>query len=200
MSLLSIAFVLFLIMDPVGNINSYLSLVKDLNPRRQRWIVFREMLIALALMIGFNYLGEYLFDILSISEITVRLASGVILFLIAIKILFTASDSPRANLPAGEPLIFPFAVPLVAGPGLLATIMLYAHLEPYQSSMLLAILIAWLASVLILYFSPTIKKFLGQNGLTACERLIGMVLVLIAVQRFMEGLLMFFSNAPHAAS
>lgn len=196
MSLFSVTLVLFLIMDPIGNISSYHSLVKELNPQRQKWIVVREMLIALAVMIGFNYLGEYIFTILDISETTVRLSSGMILFLIAIKILFTAPDSLRANLPRGEPFIFPLAIPLVAGPALMATIMLYAHLEPYQSVMLLAILLAWLASILTLFFSDTIKHILGQNGLMACERLIGMVLVLIAVQRFLEGILLFWATQP----
>jgi multiple antibiotic resistance protein len=181
-------------MDPIGNINSYLSLVKEMERRHQRWIIFREMLIALLIMIGFNYLGEFIFDFLGLSEVTVRLSSGVILFLIAIKILFPSHDSIRANLPPGEPFIFPIAVPLIAGPALLATIMLYAHLEPYQSIMLLAILISWFLSILVLYFSPTIKRVFGENGLMACERLIGMVLVLVAIQRFLEGILLFWST------
>lgn len=193
MSLFSVTLVLLLIMDPIGNISSYLSLVKELNPKREKWIVLREMLIALVFMIGFNYLGEYLFNFLEISETAVRLSSGVILFLIAIKILFTAQDSVRANLPKGEPFIFPFAIPLIAGPALLATIMLYAHLEPLQSVMIIAILIAWFISVIILAFAAPIKKLLGENGLMACERLIGMVLVLIAVQCFLEGIQLFWS-------
>ncbi|WP_068468079.1 MarC family protein [Candidatus Protochlamydia phocaeensis] len=196
MSLFNIALALFLIMDPVGNISSYHTLVGGLDSKRQNWIIFREMLIALLVMIGFNYLGEYIFDFLDLSETTVRISSGLILFLIAIKILFTASDSPRANLPKGEPFIFPLAVPLIAGPGLMATIMLYAHLEPYQSIMLSAILIAWLLSVIILFFSNTIKRVLGSNGLMACERLIGMVLVLISVQRLLEGILLFWATQP----
>jgi multiple antibiotic resistance protein len=194
MSIFNVALVLFLIMDPIGNIASYQSLVKELNPKRQNWIVFREMLIALAVMIGFNYLGEYIFNVLELSETTVRLSSGVILFLIAIKILFTAPDSPRANLPKGEPFVFPLAIPLTAGPALMATIMLYAHLEPYQSVMLIAILVAWFLSALILFFSRPIKRLLGQNGLMAIERLIGMVLVLMAVQRFLEGVLLFWAT------
>jgi multiple antibiotic resistance protein len=75
--------------------------------------------------------------------------------------------------------------------------MLFAHLEPYQSIMLSAILIAWFLSVLVLFFSDTIKRIFGQNGLMACERLIGMVLVLIAVQRFLEGVLLFLNSQPH---
>ncbi|MBA3721004.1 MAG: antibiotic transporter [Parachlamydiaceae bacterium] len=197
MSLFSVALVLILIMDPIGNINSYLSLVKEIPPKRQRWIVIREMLFALIAMIIFNYLGEFIFDFLGLSETTVRLSSGVILFLIAIKILFTAPDSMRANLPVGEPFIFPLAIPLIAGPALLATIMLYAHIEPYQSVMLIAILIAWLVAAVVIYFSSTIKRFLGESGLMAFERLIGMVLVLIAIQRFLEGILLLWATHPN---
>lgn len=197
MSLFSIAVVLFLIMDPMGNISSFLSLTKDLEPKKQHRVIVREMLIALAVMIFFNYLGEFIFAILELSETTVRISSGVILFLIAIKILFMAPDSLRANLPKGEPYVFPIAIPLIAGPGLLATIMLYAHLEPYQSVMIVAILLAWAASAAILYFANPIKKYLGPNGLMAAERLVGMVLVLISIQRFLEGILLFWSSHPN---
>lgn len=197
MNLFNITLVLLLIMDPLGNLSSYLTMVNELNPKRQHWIVIREMLIALAVMLFFNYLGEVIFDFLDLSETTVRLSSGIILFLIAMKILFTARDSPRANLPKGEPFIFPLAVPLIAGPALLATIMLYAHLETSQSIMIFAILIAWLISVIIFYFADTIKKILGTNGLMACERLIGMILVLVAVQRFLEGILLFWTTHPN---
>ena len=197
MSLFNVTLVLFLIMDPLGNLTSYLALDKDLDPKRHNWIILREMLIALLVMIGFNYLGEYIFTFLDLSETTVRLSSGVILFLIGIKILFTSSDSLRANLPKGEPFIFPLAIPLIAGPGLLATIMLYAHLEPYQSIMLASILIAWFLSALVLFFARPIRRLLRANGLTACERLIGMVLVLIAVQRFLEGILLFWATHPN---
>lgn len=197
MSLFNITVTLFLIMDPVGNLSSYISMVKELDPKRQKWIVFREMLIALVVMLFFNYLGEYIFNFLDLSETTVRLSSGVILFLIAIKILFMASDSPRANLPKGEPFVFPLAVPLIAGPALMATIMLYAHLEPTQSVMIFAILIAWFLSILIFLFAGPIKRILGNNGLMACERLIGMVLVLVAIQRFLEGILLFWASHPN---
>lgn len=195
MTLFSVALVLFLIMDPVGNIISYLGLVEGLSPKRRLWVVLREMLIALAFMILFNYIGEYIFDLLSLSETTVRLSSGVILFIVAIKILFPAQDSIRANLPKGEPFIIPLAIPLIAGPSLLATIMLYAHLEPSQPLMLGAIILAWLAASAVLLLANPLQRILGKNGLMACERLMGMVLVLIAVQRFLEGILLFSSRA-----
>jgi multiple antibiotic resistance protein len=191
-SLFTITLILLLIMDPIGNINSFLKLVDGLDRKRQRIIVLREMMIALVAMLVFNYLGEVIFDFLSLSETTVRLSSGIILFLIAIKILFTAPDSVRANLPGGEPFVFPIAIPLIAGPALLATIMLFAHLETHQSVMLSAILIAWFFCITILYFSRPIKRILKNNGLLALERLIGMVLVLMAVQRLLEGFLSFW--------
>lgn len=196
MSLFSVTLALFLIMDPMGNLSAFHSMVKELNPKRQYWIICREMLVALIVMLFFNYLGEYIFDFLSLSETTVRLSSGMILFLISIKILFTSADSPRANLPKGEPFIFPLAIPLIAGPALMATIMLYAHLEQVQSIQLTAIFIAWFLSILIFLFAGPIKRILGNNGLMACERLIGMILVLIAVQRLMEGLLLFWATQP----
>jgi len=199
LTLFNITLVLFLIMDPVGNLTSYLGMVNEIDPKRQHWIVIREMFIALIVMLFFNYLGEFIFDFLDLSETTVRLSSGVILFLIAIKILFTARDSPRANLPKGEPFIFPLAVPLIAGPALLATIMLYAHLEASQSIMIIAIFISWFLTSLIHYFAGPVKRVLGTNGLLACERLIGMILVLVAVQRFLEGILLFWATHPNPA-
>jgi len=196
MTLFNVTLVLLLIMDPLGNLSSYLAMVEGLDPKRQYQIIAREMVIALLVMLSFNYFGDSIFHFLDLSETTVRLSSGIILFLIAIKILFTASDSPRAHLPQGEPFIFPLAIPLIAGPALMATIMLYAHLEPLQSVMILAILMAWLLSALIFFFARPIKRLLGVNGLMASERLIGMVLVLVAVQRFLEGMLLFWATQP----
>lgn len=179
-------------MDPIGNIASYLAMTKDLDPKRQQWIIFREMLIALALMIGLYAVSDHLFNFLGLSGASISLSAGLILFLISIKILFPEPTSLRANLPKGEPFIFPLAVPLVAGPGLMATILLFSNLPEYHDWMLPAIFLAWLASSVILYFSNTIKNVLGKNGLIASERLIGMVLVLLAVQRFLEGILAFW--------
>lgn len=194
MSLFDIALVLFLIMDPIGTINPYLSLVNEIDYKRQKWVVFREMVVALVFMVAFNYLGEYLLKFLELSDTSLLISSGLILFLIAVKILFTSADNPRANLPKGEPFIFPLAVPLIAGPGLLATIMLYARLEPSQLVMLMSIFIAWALSVIILLSANKIKRVIKTNGLIACEKLIGMVLVLISVQRFLEGIMLFWKN------
>lgn len=191
MSLFYLSLVLFLIMDPIGNISSFLSLLVDIPKEKRRKIIIREMLIALAVIVTFNFLGEFIFWVLEISETTLNLTSGAILFLVAIKILFPTVDSLRANLPPGEPFISPLAVPLIAGPSLLATVMLFAHLEPSVWVMLGAILISWLAAVAILLMGARLQKLLSNNGLIALERLMGMVLVMLAIQRFAEGLQQF---------
>lgn len=191
MALLQLTVVLFLIMDPIGNIPSFRTLLKSIPKTKQKHIIIREMLIALGTMLVFNFLGEMIFSILNVSETALRLTSGAILFLVAIKILFPSVDSLRANLPAGEPFITPLAIPLIAGPSLLATIMLFAHLESNPFTMLGAIFIAWIAAIAILLSSAPLQRIIGDNGLMACERLMGMILILLSIQRFLEGMQQF---------
>lgn len=194
MTLTSIALVLFLIMDPFGNITSFLSQLKRYDRKRRVIVTFREMGFVLLLMILFNYIGEVLFYVLALSEVTVRLASGLILFLTALEILFPSFNTMRQNLPDEEPFLIPLAVPLTAGPALLATIMLYAHLEQSQPLMLMGIFIAWLVALVVLVFAEHISQLIGKSGLGATEKLMGMILVLIAIQRFMEGVKLFVEN------
>ena len=197
MTLINLAIILFLIMDPIGNISSFLSLLEGIPARKRRMIIIREMTIALTVMIAFYYLGEMIFNILNVSETTLRLASGTILFLVAIKILFPTTDSLRANLPKGEPFVTPLAIPLIAGPALMATIMLFAHLESSQPAMLSAIFLAWAAAVAVLLSSSRLQKLVGSSGLMACERLMAMVLIMLAIQRFLEGIQQFVKICPH---
>ena len=193
---MNIFLALFLIMDPVGNISSFLSMVKDLPPAKQRKVIFREMVIALVFMLLFNLIGEYLFFFLDLESTAVRLASGVILFLVAIKILFPGPTSLRNHLPAGEPFIIPMAIPLIAGPSLLATIMLFTHEEPSQTLMISAIVAAWLLASVVLLLGPQLSRILGKNGLVAAERLMAMILIMLAIQRFMEGVQEFVQSNP----
>ena len=195
MTLFSLALVLFLIMDPLGNMHSFLSYLKGLKPTRQKVIILREMLMALAAMLIFSFLGEYLFRLLEISETTVYLASGVILFLVAIKILFPQPELAEPKKFRGEPFLVPLAIPMIAGPALLATIMLYADTETSPWTMLGAIIIAWSACCLLLLASKQIVTVIGTSGLTACEKLMGMILILLSVQRILQGIILFHANA-----
>jgi multiple antibiotic resistance protein len=196
LSLLTIVLTLLCIMDPLGNLSCVVTLTEDIEPRKQKKILLREMLFALACMLLFNFIGDFLLNYLELSSIAVRLSAGVILFLVAIKVLFPTSNSIRNSLPKGEPFLVPLAIPLIAGPSLLATIMLYANMETCKSMMPTAILIAWMVCVVILFSAHRISKILGKNGLSACERLMAMLLVMLAIQRLTEGIREFVQQHP----
>lgn len=191
MSLFTVAIVLFLIMDPIGNISSFLKVLDGMDKKKQRYIIIREMIFALLIMLMFNYLGEIIFSLLQISDPAIRLSSGIILFLVALQILFPGLNSIRGNLPKDEPFVIPLAVPLIAGPSLVATIMLYAHLEESQGLMLAAIFIAWLVAFIVLVSSKTLSRIVGKNGLMAFEKLMGMILIFLSIQRFLDGVRLF---------
>lgn len=191
LSLFTITLTLFLIMDPVGHIAAYLKMMEGISSQRRNVVLLREMGIALGAMLLFNLLGESIFSYLELSESTVRLVAGVILFITAIKILFPSSVGIRGSFPPGEPFIIPLAIPYIAGPSLLATILLYSNMESQEFPMLMGIVLAWIATSVVLWLAPVFNKVLGKNGLGACERLLAMVLVMISIQRFMEGIQQF---------
>lgn len=190
--LLSTSFALFLLMDAIGNIPLFISVLKNVDPKRQKAIIFRELVIALFVIIIFYFLGDLLLKVLNIQHSTLLLAGGFILFLIALKMVFPGpKDTSTESLSDKEPFIVPLAIPLVAGPAILAAVMLYAHEDSNNWIILGAILIAWTASLIILLGSTFLKKLLGERGLIACERLMGLLLILISVQMLSEGVSLF---------
>ena len=193
-TLFSLAFSLFLLMDPIGNIPIYVSLLKDLPPQKQRIIIFRELIIALVVIILFMFLGEYLLDLLHVGEETILISGGLILFMISLRMIFpTGKETFGAHSEQGEPFIVPLAIPLVAGPSVLAAVMIYSHKEN-SLTLVSAVFIAWLLSTLILISAPMLKKILGTRGIIACERLMGLLLTLMAVQMFLDGVSPFLKN------
>lgn len=186
--MISIAFTLFLLMDSIGNIPLYITFLKGLNPHRQRVVICRELFIALFIIVLFNFVGDGLMQFLHVENDTIQIAGGIILFLLCLKMIFPPPHDPNESLPHDtEPFIVPLAVPLVAGPSVLAAVMIYSKQES-DLTMLGAILLAWVASLLILLGSSFLKKFLGWRGILALERLMGLILILIAVQMFLSGL------------
>ena len=194
MSQISVILILFFVMDPFGNITVFLKQLKEYPLNQKRLIIIREMLFALAAMLLFNFFGEYLLQFLDISETTVYIASSIILFLVALQILYPTVDSIRNKLPPPPPFVIPLAIPLVAGPSLMATIMLFAHQEESVGFMLISIFIAWVFVLSILLIAPELKRIFGSNGLTAIEKVTGMILVMLAIQRFLEGVNLFIKT------
>jgi len=184
----SAAVTLFLIMDPLGNIPVFLSALQKVDPKRRTRVLFRETIIALGVMILFLFLGQYLLDFLGLKQESISIAGGIILFLIALKMIFPREKQTAEPQTDEEPFIVPLAIPLIAGPSLLATLLLFVRSEPDRIfDWLAALLIAWGISSLILLASPIVQKLLKDRGLVAMERLMGMILVALSVQMFLNG-------------
>lgn len=174
-------------MDSIGNVPIFIAILKELKPSRQRYVIIRELILALFVIVLFYFIGDPLLGFLGITQQAILISGGIILFIIALKLIF---PPPKSNhwQQDKEPFLVPLAVPLVAGPATLATVMLYSRQELGDLLVLTAIFIAWLASTIVLFFSTYLKKALGDKGLHACERVMGLILVMIAVQMFINGL------------
>lgn len=189
MDAFSAALLLFLVMDPLGNIPLFMTTLKKVDEGRRRLVVVRELLIALGALVGFLFLGQYLLRLLHLSETALTTAGGIILMIIALKMIFPRRDSSLEEDVDGEPFIVPLAIPYVAGPSAMATALLLMSREPGRwPEWLLAVILAWFASAVIIYFSSYFARFLGEKGLVAIERLMGMLLITVAVQMLLNGI------------
>jgi multiple antibiotic resistance protein len=189
MDIFSITVTLFLIMDPFGNIPVFLPILERIPKERRRKVLVRELLLALFVIALFTLGGKYIMAVLGLQQASVSIAGGIILFLIAIRMVFPRQDADSSMDIDGEPLLVPLAVPLVSGPSLLAALLLFSSTGTIDlPGLLLAAFAAWAATFIILYFSTYIVDFLTRRGLVAMERLMGMILVAVAVQLFLSGL------------
>ncbi len=189
MTLASASLLLFLVIDPLGNVPFFLSALKTVEPARQRRVVVRELAIALVVLVAFLFAGAPVLALLHVSGPALTTAGGVILMLIALRMIFPTSERSMQEEVAGEPFIVPLAIPYTAGPSALATELLLVSREPEKwPSWLAAVFLAWLAASLIILFASSFRRFLGEKGLIAMERLMGMVLVTVAVQMVMTGI------------
>lgn len=180
---------LFLIMDPLGNIPIFLSVLKDVTPARRRIILMREVVIAYIVLLAFLFLGKYVLQVLHLDPETISIAGGIVLFLIALRMIFPGPGGLHADTLEGEPFVVPLAIPLIAGPSTLAALLLLQRSEPGATwDLLLAVTVAWALTAVILLAAPFFYRVLRQRGLIAMERLMGMLLVMISVQMLMNGL------------
>ena len=190
MDLLSATLTLILIMDPLGNIPMFLSILNKIpDENRRRKILIRELLLALLVLLIFLFLGRHLLQWLNLQPQSLRIGGGIVLFLIAIKmILPLPSGGIIGQFPEGEPLLVPLAVPLLAGPSTLAMLILLSSNAPEKwMSWLLAVILAWLLTSVVMICSGSLLRLLGEKGLVAVERLMGMVLVTLSVQMLLDG-------------
>ena len=188
MDIWSATLMLLIIMDPLGNIPTFHSILNPVPEERRRAIILRELLIALGILFGFLFAGQYLLSFLGLSQPALSIGGGVVLFLIAIHMVF-----PQHGLDPGrereDPFIVPLAVPLVAGPSAIAALLLLARREPDRMfEWVGALAIAWAVTALVLLASDRIMNRVGRRGLRAVEKLMGMLLILIAIQMLLDGI------------
>lgn len=191
MRVFSAVITLLLVMDPLGNVPVFLSVLKDVRPERRRRVLIREVLFAYLILLFFFFLGRYLLQLLSLQPETIGIAGGIVLFLIALRMIFPPETHVFAGAPEGEPFIVPLAIPLVAGPSTLAALLLLRSGPATTLELLLGITVAWAVTAVILLSSNLLYKLLRERGLIAMERLMGMLLVMVAVQMFMTGVARF---------
>jgi multiple antibiotic resistance protein len=200
MSVFALTLSLFLVLNALGNIPLFVGLLTKFNVKRQRRIITRELLIALVVLLLFNFFGDTVLQLLGISQPIIGIAGGTLLFIIALGMIFPRQQDKRAEaLNREEPYIVPLAMPIVAGPGAIATVMVYTEQLHDPWLMTGVILMAWVPTYLILLASSNIKYFLGQKGLLACQKLGGMLICLIAVQMFTSGVMVLLQEAFHVS-
>ncbi len=192
-SFFTIAISLFLILNALGSIPLFVGLLTKFPPKKQRRIILRELVIALVILLIFTFFGDEILNMLGISQAVIGIAGGTLLFLIALGMIFPRSTELPKNQQQ-EPMIVPLAMPLIAGPGTISALIVYA--EHTHNSFLVAgaLIAAWIPSAILLILASNVKYILGEKGLLACTRLGGMLLTLISVQMFTQGLVTLLTS------
>jgi MarC family membrane protein len=200
MTLASAAVLLFLVLDPLGNILFFFAALQGVAPERRTRVIVRELLFAYLILVAFLFFGQPLLSLLQITGPALTIAGALVLFLIALRMVFPTADRGFGEQVGGEPFIVPLAVPYVAGPSAMATVLLLVSREPTRwPAWLGALTLAWVVSAIILMLGGRLARLLGQKGLVALERLMGLLLVAVAVQMFLQGLRIAWT-APVAGS
>jgi MarC family membrane protein len=190
--LLSAAVVLVLVLDPFGNVALVNAMLAGVPSGRRRFVILRECAIAFAVLALFMTFGRSFLELMHLSETSVSIAGGVILFMIAIRMVFAHPEGALGGPQRGEPLVVPLAVPLIAGPSALATVMLMASREPEKIGMWWAALTAaMLVTTLVLLAGERLQRWMGDRAMQAIERLLGLILTAIAVEMLLGGIRAF---------
>ncbi len=182
--------VLLLVMDPVGNIPVFAALLRNLEPARRRLVILRECAIAFALLLFFLFFGRSILDLFGLSDSSLNIAGGVILFLIAIRLIFQHPEGAfGTDSVDSEPFIVPLAIPSIAGPSAIATIVLVVSRSPERiTDWIMALAIASTITLLLLLAADRIARHIGRRGLAALDRMMGLILTAIAVEMLLKGI------------
>ncbi len=187
-SFLSATILLLLVADPLGNIPIFVAALRGVPSKRRATVILRECLIAFAILLLFMFVGHRFMDALGLSDVSLQIGGGVILFLIALRMVFPVPEGIFGSSPQGEPFIVPLAIPALAGPSALATVLLLVSRDPGRLfEWIAALAIAISTSAVVLVFAEKLQKRLGERAVIAFERLMGLVLTAIAVEMILKG-------------
>ena len=185
---LSATILLVLITDPIGNIPIFANALKHVAPERRARVILREILIAFALLLTFMFVGEGFLRVMNLSELSLQIGGGVILFLIALRMVFPPPAGAADEEQMVEPLIVPLAVPAIAGPSALATVLLLVSQQPERRmEWIAALCVTMLVSAIVLVSAERIQRVIGTRLVVAVERLMGLVLVSVAIEMMLRG-------------
>lgn len=187
----STAILIFFILDPFGNVPLLLSILKSVDKRKHSKIIIREMLIGLLILVIFLFFGEQFLSLFHLETQAITIAGGIIFFVISLKMIFPnpGGGDLFATSKDDEPLVVPIAVPMIAGPAALATLLVLAKTNAdHSGALFISLLLAWALCAIVLLFSPYLYQILKEKGLTALERLMGMLLLIMSVQMFIDGI------------
>ncbi len=195
-STFSAGVLLFLILDPLGNVPVFLGLLRNVKPERRILVLVRELLIALVALFAILFSGGFVLKALQLRPESISIAGGIVLFLIGVKMVFPpAEGGVFGGSEDAEPFIVPMAIPGVAGPSAMAALMLMTNSAPGRTAdWSIALFCAWFATAAILLSSTFLFRWLGQSVLTAIERLVGMLLVALSVQMFLDGVAAYLKH------
>jgi len=186
--LFSATILLILVIDPFGNVPLVVAAMRNVAPERRVRVVLRECAAAFALLLAFMFGGQTFLRWLQLSETSLTIAGGIILFLIAIRMVFHHPEGIFGDVPGGEPFLVPLAIPSIAGPSALATVMLMASRDPGRiASWMLALTAAMAATAVVLALADRLQRWLGERAVLAFERLMGLVLTALAVEMLLGG-------------
>ena len=187
----SATILLVLITDPIGNIPIFANALKHVAPERRPLVILREILIAFVLLLTFMFVGESFLRVMNLSDLALQIGGGVILFLIALRMVFPPPEGVDAEQTT-EPLIVPLAVPAVAGPSALATVLLLVSQQPEKRlEWIGALCVTMLVSAVVLVSAERIQRVIGNRPVLAMERLMGLVLVSVSIEMLLRGIKTF---------
>lgn len=197
-TIVSNALILLFVLDPFGNVPMLGTVLRHVDRSRHRVVILREMVFGLGFLLAFLFGGDAFLGLFHLETEAVQLAGAIILFIVAIRLIFTLhGDGALYGGTTSEPFIVPIALPMLAGPSALATLLVMSRASgTSMREMTIAVLIAWGIAALVFCLEPVLTRVMKDKGMQAMEKLMGMLLLILAVQMTIDGVRALIEIGP----